>query len=132
MPGATIRTQKRHASRPGDGGRIKVAAVMASREAGQPGQGHALPFRETELKICDLCGWLNHESNKECFVCGWHGHFTRDVGIIHAAVELAVRRYGRLELQHFTDPRTYRQPASPPLRQRFREWLRRIGAWLRG
>ena len=52
-----------------------------------------------------------------------------DVAYKRNAVELAVRRYGRLELQHLTDLRTYRKPpASPPLR-RFGDWLRRM--WLR-
>jgi hypothetical protein len=105
---------------------------MASREAGQPGPGHAIPFRETELKICELCGWLNLISNTECFVCSWHGHFDRDPQAVHAAVELALRRYGRLELQHFTDPRTYRQPHRLSPRQRFGVWLCRVWGWLRG
>ncbi len=105
---------------------------MASREAGQPGQGHAVPFRESDLKICELCGWLNLASNTECFVCGWHGRFDRDAEAIHAAVEIALRRYGRLELQHFTDPRTYRPTRPPSLRRRCGDWLRRAWAWLRG
>ena len=99
------------------------------REAGQQGQGRATAFRETELKICELCGWLNLESNSECFVCGWHGRFERDPEVIHAAVELATRRYGRLEIQHLTDPRTYQQPVSSPPLFRFRDWLYRM--WLR-
>ena len=99
------------------------------REAGQQGQGRTTVFRESEMKICELCGWLNLETNTECFVCGWHGRFERDPEVVHAAVELAVRRYGRLELQHLTDPRTYRQP--PTLRpfRRLSDWLYRM--WLR-
>src|SRR5579871_2790069 len=96
------------------------------REAGQQGQGRTVAFSEADLKICELCGWLNLESNAECFVCGWHGRFERDPEVIHAAVELAVRRYGRLELQHLTDPRTYR-PAPPlTLFSRFRMALKRL------
>ena len=102
-----------------------------SREAGQQGQGGALEFRETDLKICELCGWLNLASNAECFVCGWHGRFEQDPEVIHAAVELAVRRYGRLELQHLTDPRTYRRPEPPTLRSRFTAWLNRLWRWVR-
>ncbi|HLK57484.1 MAG TPA: hypothetical protein VKU00_13035 [Chthonomonadaceae bacterium] len=94
------------------------------RETGQQGQGRTTAIRESELKICELCGWLNLVSNTECFVCGWHGRFETDPEVVHAAVELAVRRYGRLELQHLTDPSTYRQPRSSPP-------LVRLGAWLR-
>lgn len=99
------------------------------KEVGQQGQGRAAAFRESELKICDLCGWLNLESNTECFVCRWHGRFERDPEVVHAAVELAVRRYGRLELQHLTDARTYRQPPAPTLRERFTAWWQ--GLWKR-
>ena len=103
-----------------------------TREAGPQGQGRVTTFRESELKICELCGWLNLESNTECFVCGWHGHFEQSPEVVRAAVELAVRRYGRLELQHLTDPRTYRKPAPPTFRTRARAWFRRVWNWLRG
>lgn len=92
-----------------------------AKEAGS--QGRVNSFNATDLKICDLCGWLNLESNTECFVCGWHGHFEHNPEVVRAAIELAVRRYGRLELQHLTDPRTYRQPAPLPLRSRLRLWF---------
>ncbi len=104
---------------------------MASK-AGAQGQGRVTAFRETELKICELCGWLNLESNTECFVCGWQGLFEQNPEVVRAAVELAVRRYGRLELQHLTDPRTYRKPAPPTWRSRLRARLRRVWNWLRG
>jgi hypothetical protein len=101
-----------------------------SRETERQGQGRGIAFPETELKICDLCGWLNLESNAECFVCGWHGHFERDPEVVRAAVELTVRKHGRLELQHLTDLRTYRQPPPPTLQSRLRHWWRRLLAWL--
>ena len=88
------------------------------RETGQEGQGRTALIRENDLKICELCGWLNLAANAECFVCGWHGRFERDREVVHAAVELAVRRYGRLELQHLTDPRTYREPVPRTWRTR--------------
>ena len=102
---------------------------MASKETGQ--SGHAVPFRETELKICELCGWLNLESNAECFVCGWSGRFERDQEIIRAAIELASRRYGTLEIQHFTDLTTYHEPVPPTARERFVLWFRRLWSWRR-
>lgn len=92
--------------------------------------GRGIAFPETELKICDLCGWLNLESNPECFVCGWHGHFERDPEVVRAAVELTVRKHGRLELQHLTDMRSYRQPPPPSLKSRLFYWWRRLRAWL--
>lgn len=102
------------------------------RDAEQQGQGRVTVFRESDLKICELCGHLNLESNSECFICGWHGRFEHAPDVVRAAVELAVRRYGRLELQHLTDPRTYREPVPPRTRSRFREWLHRAWNWLCG
>ncbi|HZT42035.1 MAG TPA: hypothetical protein VFA07_07585 [Chthonomonadaceae bacterium] len=102
-----------------------------AKEAGQPGQGHAISFRESELKICELCGNLNLASNKDCFICGWHGRFERDPVTIRAAIELSVRRYGRLELQHLTDLRTYQKPAPLTLPTRIRLWFQRVWLWLR-
>lgn len=93
------------------------------REIGQPGQARAATFRECDLKICELCGWLNLESNEECFVCGWRGRFERDAGVIHAAIELAVRAHGRIELQHLTDVSTYRHPPVTVLTGRWSRWI---------
>lgn len=103
-----------------------------AKEAGQSGQGRATVLRESDLKVCDLCGHLNLERNNDCFVCGWHGHFERSPEVIHAAVELAVRRYGRLELQHLTDARDYEETPALPQRSRFRSWLLRCWNWLCG
>src|SRR5580658_11078858 len=89
-------------------------AIMP-RYIGQPGlrqsgQGHTTTFRECDLKICELCGCLNLDSNEECFVCGWHGRFERDPRVVHAAFELALRQHGRIELQNLTDVGTYHAP----------------------
>ncbi|GDX41366.1 hypothetical protein LBMAG21_16580 [Armatimonadota bacterium] len=93
-----------------------------TRETKQPGQGRALTFQESELKICDLCGCLNLNTNTDCFICGWHGHFVQETRVVHAALELATRRYGRLELHHLTDARTYREPAPPTWQARLKSW----------
>lgn len=102
-----------------------------ARETGQQGTGRTITLRETELKICELCGALNLAANPECFVCGWRGHFERETDVIRAAVELAVRRYGRLELHHLTDLRTYNPEPRGPL-HRVARWLARAWNWLRG
>ncbi|MDE2126538.1 MAG: hypothetical protein KGJ62_08110 [Armatimonadetes bacterium] len=73
----------------------------------QPAARRVITLREDDLKICELCGQLNLATNRECFVCRWRGHFETDAGLVHAAVSLTVKQYGRLELQHLTDPVTY-------------------------
>jgi hypothetical protein len=102
-----------------------------AKETGQQGFWHTGAIQENDLKICDLCGSLNLESNPECFVCGWHSHFERSHEVVRAAVEMAVRRNGRLELQDLTDVHTYREQA-PTLQIRFAGWFHRIWSWLTG
>jgi hypothetical protein len=99
-----------------------------SRETGQ--HGRVSTFRDGDLKICELCGHLNLSANTECFVCGWHGHFEQSQEVVRSAVELAVRRYGRLEIQYLTDPRTYREPEPPKPAARFVAFMRRCWSWL--
>lgn len=90
---------------------------------GQPGQGRLIELTASELKLCELCGWLNLDSNSECFVCGWHGKFDHNPEAIRAAVELAVRRHGQLGLEHLTDVRTYRAPKPKTLKMKIRLWF---------
>ena len=103
-----------------------------SKEAKQ--RGHPLPdsIRESDLKICDLCGCLNLTANPDCFVCGWHGRFERSPDIIRASLEVAIRQHGRLELHHLTDPDTYTPPPPPNLQSRFFVWMDRLWDWLCG
>jgi hypothetical protein len=102
-----------------------------AKETGQHGFGRTGIIQESELKICDLCGSLNLGSNIECFVCGWHGRFERSHDVVRAAIEIAVRRHGRLELQHLTNAETYCAPSSS-LQSRFCAWLDRLWSWLSG
>ena len=102
-----------------------------AKEAGQQRFGRASSIQESELKICDLCGSLNLGSNVDCFVCGWHGHFEHNHDVVRAAVEMAVRRHGRLELQHLTNMRTYSE-SRPSFHSKFCAWLERLWKWLSG
>ena len=102
-----------------------------AKETGQQGFWRTGTTQENELKICDLCGSLNLESNTDCFVCGWHSHFERNHEVVRAAVEMAVRRHGRLELQHLTDIQSYHVNA-PTMQSRFSNWLHCIWSWLSG
>ena len=97
----------------------------------QQGLRHTGAIGESDLKICDLCGSLNLDANSACFVCGWHGYFEKRQEVLHAAVELAVRRHGRLELEHLTDITTYQGP-SRSLPSRVTGWFHRIWSWLSG
>jgi len=67
---------------------------MIHRETGQGLDG---TYRESDLKVCDLCGALNLAENGECFVCGWHGRFETRPELVHMAMEITRRRFGRLD-----------------------------------
>ena len=98
------------------------------KDTRQQGTGSSGTFRERDLKLCPLCGWLNLSANPECFVCGWHGKFEQDSDALRGAIRQAEMRYGRLELDQLTDLRTYQEEAPSG----FRSWLRRIWNWIRG
>ncbi len=102
-----------------------------SREIGQAKTGRVPDFREADVKICELCGGLNLVSNPECFVCGWHGRFERDAHVVHAAIEIVIRRHGRLELQHLTDAQSAPVHRQLPLRERIVGWVIRFSRHLR-
>ena len=102
-----------------------------AKETGQRGFGRTDSIQENDLKICDLCGSLNLGTNSECFVCGWHGRFEHSHDVVRAAIEIAVRKHGRLEIQYLTDIQTYRETA-PNLQARFCAWIDRIWNWLSG
>lgn len=102
-----------------------------AKETGQQGFGRAGTVHEDELKICDLCGSLNLITNRECFICGWSGRFERSHDVVHTAVEIAIQRFGRLDLENLTDIQTY-TAKSPNLAGRIRLWLGRMWQWLSG
>lgn len=55
-----------------------------------------------ELKVCELCGTLNHIRNRECFTCGWHGQFSRDRTILKFAWMRLVDQYEEVRPEHVT------------------------------
>ena len=55
-----------------------------------------------DLKVCDLCGTLNHNKNSECFTCGWHGHFQSDPDMVRLAWLRLAHQYEEVRLEHVT------------------------------
>jgi hypothetical protein len=94
------------------------------RQVGQQGQGHAETVREHELKICDLCGWLNPETNASCSVCGWHGRFERDPLLVRAAIESVLGESGKLETQCHRDFGVNDEIGTRGVLNRCTKWLR--------
>jgi len=90
---------------------------------------------EKEVKLCALCGTLNHERNPECFTCGWRGEFDRDAGTIHFAWQRLYDEFESVEIEHITGSRNYslnelgvyaKKPVARRLSVRIKEWWQRF------
>jgi len=54
------------------------------------------------VKLCTLCGTLNHRDNAECWTCRWHGAFSRDERTVTLAWQRLESRYEEVRLEHIT------------------------------
>ena len=54
------------------------------------------------VKLCGLCGTLNHEKNSDCWTCGWGGEFSRDERTVALAWQRLESRYEEVRLEHVT------------------------------
>ncbi len=54
------------------------------------------------VKLCTLCGTLNHRDNADCWTCGWRGEFSRDERIVALAWQRLEARYEEVRLEHLT------------------------------
>ncbi len=87
-----------------------------------PGQIRPTLSRKN-VKLCDLCGTLNLDLNKECWTCRWHGGFSLDEQTIAFAWQRLETRYEEVRIEHVTARRTFQigdfgaaRPASFPQR----------------
>lgn len=86
-----------------------------------PGQIRPTISRKN-VKLCDLCGTLNLETNNECWTCRWHGGFSRDAQTISLAWQRLELQYEEVRIEHVTARRTQvgdfgaARPASFPQR----------------
>ena len=75
------------------------------------------------VKLCELCGTLNLDTNKECWTCAWHGGFSRDPKTVALAWQRLEIRYEGVRIEHVTGRRARpvgdfgrARPASGPRR----------------
>jgi len=61
--------------------------------------------KKTDVKLCTLCGTLNHEANTECFTCGWHGSFSKDRQTLDLAWIRLESLYEEIRSEHITAKR---------------------------
>jgi hypothetical protein len=70
-----------------------------------PVQRPFVPLTPKTVKLCELCGTLNLDANKECWTCAWHGGFSRDPKTIALAWQRLETRYESVRLEHVTSRR---------------------------
>lgn len=75
------------------------------------------------VKLCDLCGTLNLNANKECWTCRWHGGFSWNEHLIALAWQRLETQYEQVRVEHVTARHTLQigdfgtsRPASFPQR----------------
>jgi hypothetical protein len=59
------------------------------------------------VKLCELCGTLNLNANKECWTCRWHGGFGQDETTIALAWQRLENMYEDVRVEHVTARRTF-------------------------
>ena len=62
----------------------------------------ATPVAKDTVKLCALCGTLNHEKNAECWTCRWRGEFSRDEQHDCLAWQRLEALYEDVRLEHVT------------------------------
>ncbi len=87
-------------------------------------------YKESDLKICDLCGGLNLVGNQECFVCGWRGRFETRPQIVRIAMDLVIGRCGELKPELVADAGQCRKTLAPTFAGQMRRLALRIKQWL--
>jgi len=90
---------------------------------------------ESDVKLCALCGALNHHKNAECFTCGWRGAFEREQRALHLAWQRLFDQYGSVDLDMVTGSRSYAVSSltggmaglvRTTISQRIRSWWRSV------
>ena len=54
------------------------------------------------VKLCELCGTLNLNTNKECWTCRWQGSFSRNEQTIAYAWQRLETQYEEVRAEHVT------------------------------
>ncbi len=57
------------------------------------------------VKLCALCGALNHKNNGECWTCRWHGAFLKDPSLLTMAWLRLEHQFEEVRMEHVTSRR---------------------------
>ncbi len=68
-----------------------------------PGEATISP---ADVKLCELCGTLNHKTNGECFTCGWRGHFCAEAAPLEIAWLRLTTEFEAIRMEHVSARRS--------------------------
>ena len=57
------------------------------------------------VKLCALCGALNHKNNGVCWTCRWHGAFLEDTALLALAWQRLEHQFEEVRLEHVVSRR---------------------------
>lgn len=60
---------------------------------------------QDSVKLCALCGALNHKNNGECWTCRWHGAFLEDPSLRAMAWQRLEHQFEEVRMEHVTSRR---------------------------
>src|SRR5665213_2031944 len=88
---------------------------------------------QATVKLCTLCGTLNHQDNAECWTCRWHGEFSRNKSTISLAWQRLELLYEEVRLEHVTSQkiRALGDFGALSPRSRWQTWADQCRAWWR-
>lgn len=91
----------------------------------------AKTITQETVKLCTLCGTLNHQDNAECWTCRWHGEFSRDEQTIIFAWQRLELLYEEVRLEHVTSQkmRALGDFGAFNPRSRWQTWADQCRAW---
>ena len=83
----------------------KEVNAQTKVKRGQPGVRAEVSI--ADVKLCALCGTLNHKKNTECFTCGWRGTFDYDKRLLGLAWERLYREFEIVQFCHVSAARSF-------------------------
>lgn len=95
------------------------------------GSSAQTPVQQSDVKLCALCGTLNHKKNVECYTCGWHGEFKNDEHTISLAWQRLYDQFETVQLCHVSGGCSFTvgEFGAPVQKKAFQGWLERTKAW---
>ena len=82
-----------------------TSACLEKKDTLMPVQRPYVPLTPKTVKLCELCGTLNFETNPECWTCRWSGSFSHNPQTVALAWQRLETQYEEVRIEHLTGRR---------------------------